>query len=371
MPDDRFVLRIPVQKLLVGLCVTLLPICLFGLYAIHSSDKAMEQTFGSHFRSLSEGVASEVSLAVHDMVRSAGVLAVEPSVLETVRRSNRSWAGMSDSAIADRIGSIDLAWNTPAGQSTVSATVESATAQFLREYRERDPRLLRITVTDEKGATVAASHKTLDYFQADEDYWQSIYAGGRGAISLTDILYDDVTKSHYVGIGIPILETGTGRFLGTVDVLADVGATFAALSRVRPGDTGRAMLVKEDGVVIAGSSVNLAAKAASDEWATLLDRIGGVPTGSGHLVADLRTGGRTVIGYADTGLKRDYAKLSAYVVVAQTAKEAFAPLRGTTRLIAFMSLLGIAMVTLLAMFFALHRQQRIEHIAQTAESASS
>jgi membrane protease subunit (stomatin/prohibitin family) len=43
------------------------------------------------------------------------------------------------------------------------------------------------TVTDQKGAVVAATHKTLDYFQADEDFWQAAYAQGRGAINLTDI----------------------------------------------------------------------------------------------------------------------------------------------------------------------------------------
>jgi hypothetical protein len=40
-------------------------------------------------------------------------------------------------------------------------------------------------VTDARGGTVAATHKTLDYYQADEEFWQNIYASGRGAVSIT------------------------------------------------------------------------------------------------------------------------------------------------------------------------------------------
>ena len=49
---------------------------------------------------------------------------------------------------------------------------------MLRRQRDFDRRFLRITVTDAKGATVAATHKTLDYYQADEEFWQNISVPG-------------------------------------------------------------------------------------------------------------------------------------------------------------------------------------------------
>ena len=90
-----------------------------------------------------------------------------------------------------------------------------------RRDHELDPRILRITVTDAKGANVAMSHKTLDYYQADEEYWQNIYAQGRGAISVTDILYDQATKANYIGIGVPVTEEGSSQLIGTLDALVD------------------------------------------------------------------------------------------------------------------------------------------------------
>ena len=122
--------------------------------------------------------------------------------------------------------------------------LSSRASRMLRRFHDRDPRILRITVTDAKGVTVAASHKTLDYYQADEEYWQNIYAQGRGALSLTDILYDDAAKSNYIGIGLPIMDDSSNRFIGTLDALVDVTTLFPVINRIRLGPTARTMLVK-------------------------------------------------------------------------------------------------------------------------------
>jgi len=47
-----------------------------------------------------------------------------------------------------------------------------------------------------------------------------------------------------------------------------------------------------------------------------------------------------LIGFADTGLNRDYQNLDWFVLVSQNAREAFAVTRGIGRMIAFMALIG-------------------------------
>src|SRR6266498_4542317 len=107
---------------------------------------------------------------------------------------------------------------------------------------------------------------TRDYFQADEEYWQDIYAQGRGAVSLTDILYDEATKTNYIGIGVPIVEEDSNRFIGTLDALVDVSSIFPVINRTQIGQTGRMILVKEDGTVISAPQANLAMKLKSAEY---------------------------------------------------------------------------------------------------------
>ncbi len=226
----------------------------------------------------------------------------------------------------------------------------------MRRHLDLDRRILRITATDGKGAVVAATHKTLDYYQADEEYWQNIYAQGRGAISLTDILYDDVTKSNYIGVGVPVVEEASSQFIGTVDALVDVSTIFPLVNRIQFGPTARTMLVKDDGTVISAPNIELSMKLKSEEYEAVRDALGSLQgRQTGYLAAGMRSGTRLLIGFADTGLKQDYRNLGWVVMVRQEAREASAPLRVIGNFAYLMVVLGLLMVTLVAVYFFSHR----------------
>lgn len=370
MPTERFHLRVPMQKLFIGLLLTVVPISFAGLLAIHSTERSLQADAGRHFKTICEGAAMEVSNIVHGLVRSLGALAIEPEIVGAAAASDRSYEGMTEAAVTERIQRIEKQWNTSAGAAGVSAVLASPTSQLLRRQRDLDRRILRITVTDEKGATVAATHKTEDYYQADEEYWQNIYASGRGAISITDILFDAVTKSYYIGVGLPLMDSASNRFLGTMDVLVDVGSLYSIVHRVQVGPTGRMLLVKDDGTVIASPTATLADRMKSGEYAAVTEMLATLQgRQTGYVVADVRGGTRTLIGFADTGLRADYGKLGWVVLLAQDAREAFAATRAVVRLMAFISAVGIIGVTLLAVYFSLHRRQEIVDLRDLQGSA--
>lgn len=309
MPLEKFEFRISLQKLLIGLILTIVPLSILGLYIAHRSDRALQQSVGTHFKTIAEATGAEISQFIHDRVVDVGIMAVVPAVLDVISASNRSYQGGNDAAINAKIDKIDKSWNTPAVDALVKGILASPASRVLRRHREIDPRFLRITVTDAKGVTVAATHKTLDYLQSDEEYWQNIYAQGRGAISLTDILYDEVTKSNYIGIGVPVLEEGTNQFIGTVDALIDVTSLFPILNREQVGPTARTLLVKDDGTIISSRGITLSMKLKSDEYAAVRDTMGTLQgRETNYVVAEMKSG-RKLIGFADTGLRQDYRNL--------------------------------------------------------------
>ena len=128
--------------------------------------------------------------------------------------------------------------------------LNSRASRALTRWRNHDRRFLRITVTDAHGGVVAATHKTLDFIQSDEDFWLGIHAQGRGAVHITDMLYDDVTKSYYIGLGVPVMEEGSNTFIGAIDALIEVSTLFPLVHRVAMGPGSRTMMVKEDGTII-------------------------------------------------------------------------------------------------------------------------
>lgn len=359
MPTERFELRISYRKLLIGLLITVVPLCLAGLFAITKSDTALQRTIGTHFKILAGNAANEVAQFVHERVVHVGTIATEPRVLEVIAASNRRWQAMSDDAAVELIRRTEENWNSPSGAAEVDRILANPAAERLRRYQELDPRFLRITVTDARGVTVAATHKTQDYLQSDEDYWQAIYADGRGVINLTDILYDDVTKSSYIGVGVPVLDEGN-RFVGTVDALVDVSSLFRVVNQQHPPLNLRTTLVKEDGTVICAPEVTLAMKAQSEEYRAVQDALTTLQgRQTGYMVADFGNEAR-LIGFADTGLKEDYRNLAWIVLVSQDVREALAPVRFVGRLTGFLALLGLALVALAIMYFSLHRREAFE-----------
>lgn len=364
-PEERFEFRISFRKLLVGLVLALVPISLAGLYSITRSHKSLESTVGTHFKTIAESTAEGVSRFIHDRAIEVALIAADASILEAVQAGNRSYEKLADDAAIARIEKLDSVWNTPAAEGALREILSSKASVSLRRRHDLDPRILRITVTDAKGAVVAASHKTLDYYQADEEYWKNIYAEGRGSISLTDVLYDEATKTNYIGVGIPVLEATSGQFIGTVDALVDVSTLFPIVNRVQFGPTGRTMLVRDDGFVISAPQTTIPVKVKAEEYAALQENAANLEgQESGYLVADIRGGRKHLIGYAATDLKRNYRNLGWTVLVAQETSEAFAAVRTVERLIAFMSLLGLAAVTFVAAYFASHRRTPFTEIGE-------
>jgi len=366
MPAERFEIRIPASKLLIAMLLIIIPICLVGLFSFGQTDNALERSVGGHFKTIAQMSAAQVASFIHERVTAVRDLTIASAVVDVVAASDKRNQGRSDADIAAAAAKIDETWNTPAAEPLVREILNAPAARFLRKHQQYDPLLLRITVTDLHGEVTAATHKTVDYFQADEEYWQNIYANGRGAVSITDILYDDVTKASYIGIGMPILEEGTNRLLGTLDALVDVSSIFPIVKQVQLGPTGRVMLVKDDGTVIAAPGVSITAKMRSDEYGAIRDTLGTVSgRQTGYIVASLRTG-RHVVGFADTGLKDDYPKLGWVVLAAQDTREAFAPVRSAERILALMSVLGLAGVVLFGVYIYLHRRPAYADLADVS-----
>ena len=365
MPKSKFEFHVTFRRLLIGLIITIVPISLVSFYAISKSASSLERNIGSHFRTIAGLSAVQVNQFIGDTVREVFLMAADPLVVDELKSANRTWRGMSESAITDRIQGTEATWNEPAGEAAVRNVLAKRTSRTLRRYAELDPRFLRITVTDERGATIAATHKTIDYYQADEEYWQNIYAEGRGVISLTDILYDEATKNNYIGIGVPILDPDTNEFLGTLDALLEVSTLFPVLRQVQADSGLRAFLVKEDGTVITGPRTSLSANQKSEEYAAVIDALKTVEgRQTGYVVADIATQGETLIGFADTGLREDYRSLGWVVLVSQLTIEAFAPRATPQQFILLMTFIALGALIILAVYFSLHRKGEIEEIEE-------
>jgi hypothetical protein len=234
MPLDGLEIRVSLQKLLLGLVVVIVPLSLVGLYITSESVSSVEEANGTHLKIVAQATAGTVTQFIDHLVTEVGSIALAPALRDAVSAADRLYQNTSAAAIDDRMDALETKWATPAADPLIKEILTSPAAGYLRAYREVDPRLLRIWVTDEAGAIVAATDKPQHYYQAKQDYWQAVYAQGRGSNSVSNVLYDERNRANYISIGMPIFDESTGRVLGVVNAWSMSLVCLRSWSRTRP-----------------------------------------------------------------------------------------------------------------------------------------
>jgi hypothetical protein len=360
MPYD---IQISLQKLLTGLIVVIVPLSVVGLYLTSNADSNLQQTVGMHFRTIAQTDSAATSQFVRDRIIDVSAIAGEPSIVDAVTAANRTYAGIGGEAITARIQKIEGQWDTPNADSLVKDMMSSRASRWLQRQRTLNPRLLKIIVADENGAAVAATAKPLQYVKADQEHWQAVYAGGKGAVTVTGVRYDDRTQSDYVDIAVPVLEEGSGRFVGAVSALVDISGLFSAFSQQQLGRTGRVLLVKGGGIIVNAPNVTPDLRLMSEEFTAVRDALG-TPEGrqAGYATVAMRNGERSIVGFADTGLKRSQPSFDWLILVSQSEREALGPVRTLEHFAFLMVVLGLLMLTMLLAYFWTHRQQELANL---------
>jgi hypothetical protein len=359
------------QKLLVGLILILVPLTVFGFYVAVEGDSHMRQMNGENFRALTLNSADSASQFIATCVRDASVIANSPASLQAVAEANRQYEHLSEEAVSNKINAIEQAWAAQTDTAS-SKILASDLANQLRRMRELNPTLLKITIADVTGATVAATERPIHYFQTDREYWRALSSRSQGTIHVSDLRYDDLSRLYYVSIAYPILQQGTGRFIGAVTAMADVSPLFAQLNRWQLGRTGRLFLVRDDGTVVEAPGVTPAMRMKSEEYAAIRDALGSLRgRETGYIYATLSNGEAYLIGFADTGLKEAYPNLPWIVLASQEARELNSPVRNMTVFALLAMILSLLMLSLLGAYVFLHRKQKLEDIETPEDKGST
>ncbi len=368
MPLDLLEFRTSLQKLLVGLILILVPLTVFGFYVALQGDSYVRQMNGDHFRTFTRTSAEITSRFAGELVKDVGLIANSPSVMQAVTSADRPYEHLGEEAVRSKVDAIENKWNTSETDVLSRSILTSDLAHELRRDREINANLLKITVSDISGATVAATDRPLHYFQTDRDYWRLLYSQGQGAIHVSDLRYDEQDRLYYLDIAYPILQEGTGRFIGAVTALVDLSPLFAQLNGQQIGRTGRLFLVGDDGIVVQSPGVTPGMKIKSEEYAAIRDVLGTLRgREAGYIYATLPKGDSYLIGFADTGLREAYPSLPWVVLASQEERETVGPIRGMAGFALLMMVLALLMMTLLGAYVFLHRKQKIEDIKTPPE----
>ena len=335
---DRLEVRVSITKLLFSLIVVIVPLSIVGLILTGRSEKSLDNAIGSDLKTMAQLYSEDASQFMLDRVNEVMAMAIDPAIVQAVSKPSAAPAG--------------------------GGMLRNNASQVLRQRRDLDPRLLRVVATDANGTVVAATHNPATASYAQNELWQAAFNKGQGVIKIGDILFDELTKAYYVTIGVPISDPVSSASIGVLSAAVNISNLLARFQQSHIANGARAMLVNENGAIVSGPNADVFSHVQSEEFAILRDSLGS-PQGSqnGWITADLPAG-RHLLGYANTGLKRNYENLGWLVIVAQDERQALAPTRQLAQFAMLMVVLGFLMVLLLCVYYYLHHTQRFAHLTE-------
>ncbi len=228
-----------------------------------------------------------------DKISDLRVLATSDDIIVSAMERNDSYTG-TEEAIQAEIDGLDRAWveapgMTPLIEKTITADRERnlaafQLARFLKSFDEHTELLL----TDRRGATIAATGRLTDYYQADEDWWKSAWKGGKGNVYMSAPRYDESARITAMLIAVPVFNGGEEP-IGVVRSTLNVADVLSVISSLKIGSTGYAYLTDDSGDIFGGPGVSSESESGvGDILNTGLAASSGVNVDSESIIAHAR-----------------------------------------------------------------------------------
>lgn len=222
---------------------------------IHIVQSTLRDQIGENFQSQAESLSDSVSLFLFEKMSELQVLVSLDSMREPVAARNASYGGSTSEILAE-ILSLDARWVEAADDDPLilNTTADSAAlnpaGRELAGFLESFPAHTEVFVTDRYGATIAATGRLSDYYQADEEWWQAAWNNGAGAVYVSDPEFDESAGVTALLMAVPIYDHDARTLLGVLRSTLNVEELFDVVGSVSFGETGHAVLLDGSGEVI-------------------------------------------------------------------------------------------------------------------------
>jgi signal transduction histidine kinase len=194
-------MRLGIRAKLIGtlLLAGLLPLALtLGVILIGMVELRI-QSRGRLFRALAQQQAGHLSTILAAQVEWAKVVNGMPKTTAFLQQANAR-----EITPKQEIDRIEASWPKLGPEDEpLRACLTNDIARRWQSVARSERRFSEVMVTDVTGRLVAATNKTTDYFQADEEWWQKCFDGGRGRVLISDVKLDESARPADAGPNDP------------------------------------------------------------------------------------------------------------------------------------------------------------------------
>ncbi|MEK6655827.1 MAG: ATP-binding protein [Nitrospirota bacterium] len=343
--------------ILLAVTIGLLPGIVGVTLTYYGGTNFLKNSIGNSFQEIAKKESAHVKRVIEKEIDEARSITISPFVRQFVERANQRYIDSSSENLIKEINSIENIWPHLSEKNPILKEIlNNELSAYLKEYKNLEKEeYAEIFITDVKGAVIAATNKTTDYFQADEKWWEEAYNGGKGSIYLADVGYDESVKVFSLDFCLPIMDRSNKNVIGVIKLVTDIRYLFSGIINIQIGKTGHSDLVSSDGMVIIDPISPPLSWRISEN---LLSKISTIEPG--WTIDEDEHGIKSIIGYAPVENNKNFSASSLgskswYIFVRQDLSEVYTPVM---ELLWKVSLIGLSIIGVLA-FVALSRARQI------------
>jgi GAF domain-containing protein/HAMP domain-containing protein len=324
--------------------------------------------------------ANSIGKELTSQVNFLQILAVD-SVIRNSLESQTPNADLSE------IENLDRQWREAVAANNTNQLMRSVlqheASNRLLEFKSSFPSHAEVFVTDIYGANVASTDITSDYYQADEEWWQKAYNNGRGAVFISQPIFDRSTETLSLQMAVPIFDSQNTNIIGILRTTVNLEIIIPILELGRPGETGRTEIYLPDGRELelhleADGEIELEVEDAPLDIIEILKLnqpfMDTIHDGELVLVsqAQLVTEGdlETEVNL-ENEVETAVQNLGWRVVTLQSRDDALETVANVSRISQLLGLAAIAIASLLAVIMTQYLTRPIARLTQIAERVSS
>ncbi len=194
------------------------------------------------------GVASHTAASIAaELVKQTDLL--QTLVLNSTLHEELAKVNATATSNLTELEQLDRQWQAAGNDATplVQSVLSHTLSEELHEFQNTFPEHLEVLITDRHGANVAATNRTSDYYQADEEWWQSSYNDGQGNVFIGQPELDEGSQTVVLLIALPVVDPKTREVLGVLSTTVDFKVFIPAFEAGRFGQTGRTEIYLPNG----------------------------------------------------------------------------------------------------------------------------
>jgi len=133
----------------------------------------------------------------------------DAALISAVEKQNRE--NLSIATIKSR----DKKWQETSGlDDLMKSLMSNEGAKRLAKIEKENRMIVESFLMDKKGANVAMTNKTSDYWQGDEAKFTKSFNGGKGSIHIGKSKFDKSAQAYVVQVSVPVMSEG--RAIGAI-----------------------------------------------------------------------------------------------------------------------------------------------------------